>query len=1340
MPVNRIVLSVPHSIPASDDDMFHPYDVVTLEVGERVKDILREMDVQVKLVASRHGRNVRDENRPEGRNGSYRDKIIKLMDKYSLLVDLHSYPDNMGDYKGSDFEIFDFGNNQSVINYIKDELGKFGWSVFLVDSPYRTKHSDIINNLSELKYKGVLIELNEKNRPEEIAQALATALVNMIRLDNPVKDPEGLQKATGTHNEFNEKMSNKKIKRKIYHLRERITKLHSKLYKPVPIKHKPVLNRSKEILMQIGRIESKLDKYYFKEKIKPRDKQRMGSLQNKLNRLYEHLHREQFIEPFEKPYFTGKELTEISLFENLPSKFRLYTYGSVEHLQNIPYYEGLKEIAYYVNPNNGMFVCLDKLLNGKWLIQILKQDDNGEKFTLGPDKISRLRKKEYKDEDEAIKMAEALLSRINDMPRVEADKLLIEEIVPVGAQANDTIEKDYPQGYGPGNRLESVKDLQPALDIIKRIAKKNNIKAWVVGGFPRDLVMSNPIDENTDLDVTTEKEGDSILLPQLIQEEEKLPMPEISQTMGLSTMSLNGTKIEFRGLRLGHAWVVPELAKLNIEPTQANIDTYSRDLTINTLVYDIETGEIIDNTERGLNDIKAKELNTPLPADVLLKHNPIIMIRTVRFAAQLGFKISSQLDKAIKDNVALLKTVRADRIPHHKAKAFRYEGAEELYKKYKLDQNEPKLSEAVKGEDLENGEWVILTNGKNAKVNSVHGDMVSVRIEGKSIDEYVPLRRIKTKWLEQHHVGSGDEHYIYGKDPKTGARVSVPVQDMDVNQAGILKVAGLEPWHQEQGDDHRPADLPLPPVHTEPVPWEPDLCGDEPMRPKHIEPSCKIGGICELGKRIGKMYTSLGLRESGNSDNIGNVYENEPDAVPGIYDGKDIGPMAVIPDDKSNRMRQEAFKVGDNVYFFAMGTAGGEEDEPEPEGMFGKIISISGNNATVKGEDGKTRSVKVSKLIKEGFKEQGLRGRGIPTEQELNDALEIAGNDFNKLLGLLMNKGYSGTGIRAAMQQYKEQDGELGMHFKTREKEGYIEYGDPFFAAQAARVLKNNKVKIMRDGNRIYVDKGEEKRVRDIFKKLGFHTPIFVEKQNLKKEKVETIRGMVERFNPEIPRAKRNTMVKKQLIGVLKANSRSDKLQLREYGIDGWKKRLDIIHYDLTKAKNINPSGNPGSPGRPKLWVRGEGITNFNEIKTIINKAVPKENDTISQLIHAGHSAGRLSTDEKNKLIAMLEQKFLNKEQALPIYQIKGKGFFFRDDKLGEYRNVKNPSDRIPIDQVPLGDLVKQKEHSSNQPEPSHKPMGAYSISTRIKNLYNKVIVTGPQHGPMTDDAERQTR
>ena len=68
-----------------------------------------------------------------------------------------------------------------------------------------------------------------------------------------------------------------------------------------------------------------------------------------------------------------------------------------------------------------------------------------------------------------------------------------------------------------------------------------------------------------------------------------------------------------------------------------------------------------------------------------------------------------------------------------------------------------------------------------------------------------------------------------------------------------------------------------------------------------------------------------------------------------------------------------------------------------------------------------------------------------------------------------------------------------------------------------------------------------------------------------------------------------------------------------------------------------------------------------------------------------------IRTSKKGKKFVAGKGRFqisYNTSPQLPVYKIKGK-FYFRDARLGEYRNVKNFNDRISINDVTLEDLQK---------------------------------------------------
>lgn len=50
--------------------------------------------------------------------------------------------------------------------------------------------------------------------------------------------------------------------------------------------------------------------------------------------------------------------------------------------------------------------------------------------------------------------------------------------------------------------------------------------------------------------------------------------------------------------------------------------------------------------------------------------------------------------------------------------------------------------------------------------------------------------------------------------------------------------------------------------------------------------------------------------------------------------------------------------------------------------------------------------------------------------------------------------------------------------------------------------------------------------------------------------------------------------------------------------------------------------------------------------------------------------------------------------ERLPIYKINNK-FYFLDKRLNEYRNIKNPSDRLNFNSVSLEDLQKPTEQDN---------------------------------------------
>ena len=79
-------------------------------------------------------------------------------------------------------------------------------------------------------------------------------------------------------------------------------------------------------------------------------------------------------------------------------------------------------------------------------------------------------------------------------------------------------------------------------------------------------------------------------------------------------------------------------------------DTYSRDLTINSIYYDYQTGDIIDY-HGGVHDLRDHIIRTVYDPNLMFPINASAIIRTVRFAARYGFDIDEGTANAIEEHM-----------------------------------------------------------------------------------------------------------------------------------------------------------------------------------------------------------------------------------------------------------------------------------------------------------------------------------------------------------------------------------------------------------------------------------------------------------------------------------------------------------------------------------------------------------------------------------------------------------------------------------------------------------------------------------------------------------------
>jgi len=90
-------------------------------------------------------------------------------------------------------------------------------------------------------------------------------------------------------------------------------------------------------------------------------------------------------------------------------------------------------------------------------------------------------------------------------------------------------------------------------------------------------------------------------------------------------------------------------------------DAYRRDFTINALYYNINDFSVADYTN-GIDDLQAGTLRLIGQPEVRFREDPVRMLRAVRFAAKLGFRIAPETETAIWAMGGLLQDIPPARL------------------------------------------------------------------------------------------------------------------------------------------------------------------------------------------------------------------------------------------------------------------------------------------------------------------------------------------------------------------------------------------------------------------------------------------------------------------------------------------------------------------------------------------------------------------------------------------------------------------------------------------------------------------------------------------------------
>ena len=79
-------------------------------------------------------------------------------------------------------------------------------------------------------------------------------------------------------------------------------------------------------------------------------------------------------------------------------------------------------------------------------------------------------------------------------------------------------------------------------------------------------------------------------------------------------------------------------------------DALRRDATVNALFYNLNDAIVEDLTGKGLQDLNAKILRTPLEPYQTFKDDPLRVLRLIRFASRLGYEIEETAQRAMQND------------------------------------------------------------------------------------------------------------------------------------------------------------------------------------------------------------------------------------------------------------------------------------------------------------------------------------------------------------------------------------------------------------------------------------------------------------------------------------------------------------------------------------------------------------------------------------------------------------------------------------------------------------------------------------------------------------------
>lgn len=197
----------------------------------------------------------------------------------------------------------------------------------------------------------------------------------------------------------------------------------------------------------------------------------------------------------------------------------------------------------------------------------------------------------------------------------------------------------------------------PVFKVAREIVTEEGLESYVIGGFVRDLILGRP---SKDIDIVVV--GNGLALAEKVAAKLRVKKVSTFKSFGTAHFVYKDLDVEFVGARKES--YNRDSRKPIIEDGSLADDQNRRDFTINALALSLHAdnfGDLIDPFN-GIVDLENGIIRTPLDPSITYSDDPLRMLRAIRFATQLDFKIENKSLEAIKENAERLSIISAERI------------------------------------------------------------------------------------------------------------------------------------------------------------------------------------------------------------------------------------------------------------------------------------------------------------------------------------------------------------------------------------------------------------------------------------------------------------------------------------------------------------------------------------------------------------------------------------------------------------------------------------------------------------------------------------------------------